>query len=118
MVRKQFLALAFLLTLIIGAAGAQANRKDQRRQEAEARQKLSQRKKPLQTRIAKVEKEMDSLNAEKATLDAFVADAASYDPAQKAKLTEALKRQAEVHARLEALEADWLEAHEELEQIG
>ena len=101
-----------------GAAGVQANRKDQRRQEAEARQKLSQLKKPLQTRIAKIEKEMDSLNAEKATLDAFVADAASYEPAQKAKLTEALKRQAEVHARLEALEADWLEAHEELEQIG
>jgi ATP-binding cassette subfamily F protein 3 len=108
-----------------GAAGASidgepsaGNRKDQRRQEAEARQKLSQLKKPLQTRIAKLEKEMDALNAEKATLDAFVADNASYEPAMKAKLTEALRRQAEVHARLEALEADWLEAQEELEQIG
>jgi ATP-binding cassette subfamily F protein 3 len=53
------------------------NRKDQRRQEAEARQKLAHLKKPLQTRIAKLEKEMDTLNAEKATLDAFVADPAS-----------------------------------------
>ncbi|MGN6319290.1 ATP-binding cassette domain-containing protein [Trinickia sp.] len=108
-----------------GASGASmdgelsaGNRKDQRRQEAEARQKLSQLKKPLQTRIAKLEKEMDALNAEKATLDAFVADNASYEPAMKAKLTEALKRQAEVHARLEALEANWLDAQEELEQIG
>lgn len=94
------------------------NRKDQRRQEAEVRQKLSQLKKPLQTRIAKLEKEMDALNAEKATLDAFVADSASYEPAMKTKLTDALKRQAEVHARLEALEAEWLDAQEELEQIG
>jgi ATP-binding cassette subfamily F protein 3 len=94
------------------------NRKDQRRQEAEARQKLSQLKKPLQTRIAKLEKEMDALNAEKATLDAFVADTASYEPAMKAQLTQALKRQAEVSGRLETLEAQWLEAHEELEQIG
>jgi ATP-binding cassette, subfamily F, member 3 len=94
------------------------NRKDQRRQEAEARQKLSQLKKPLQTRIAKLEKEMDALNAEKATLDAFVADTASYEPAMKTQLTQALKRQAEVAGRLDMLEAQWLEAHEELEQIG
>jgi ATP-binding cassette subfamily F protein 3 len=94
------------------------NRKDQRRQEAEARQKLSQLKKPLQTRIAKLEKEMDALNTEKAALDAFAADTASYEPAMKTQLTQALKRQAEVAARLETLEAQWLEAHEELEQIG
>ncbi|MGG1943265.1 ATP-binding cassette domain-containing protein [Trinickia sp. NRRL B-1857] len=97
---------------------AAGNRKDQRRQEAEVRQKLAQLKKPLQTRISKLEKEMDALNGEKATLDAFVADSASYEPAMKTKLTDALKRQAEVHARLEALEAEWLDAQEELEQIG
>ncbi|TKC82675.1 ATP-binding cassette domain-containing protein [Trinickia terrae] len=101
-----------------GAADTAANRKEQRRQEAETRQKLSQLKKPLQSRIAKIEKEMDALNAEKATLDAFVADTASYEPAMKAKLTDAIRRQAEVTARLETLEAEWLDAHEELEQIG
>jgi ATP-binding cassette subfamily F protein 3 len=104
------------------AAGAAAdngvNRKELRRQEAETRQKLSQLKKPLQNRIGKIEKEMDALNAEKATLDAFVADPASYEAAQKAKLTEAIRRQAQVQSRLDELEAAWLEAHEELEQIG
>jgi ATP-binding cassette subfamily F protein 3 len=94
------------------------NRKEQRRQEAETRQRLGHLKKPLQQKIAKIEKEMDALNAEKGTLDAYVADPASYEPAQKSKLTESIRRQAEVQARLEALEADWLEAHEELEQIG
>ncbi|TDV20881.1 ATP-binding cassette domain-containing protein [Paraburkholderia caballeronis] len=95
-----------------------ANRKELRRQEAETRQKLSQLKKPLQNRIGKIEKEMDALNAEKGTLDAFVADPASYEPAQKAKLTDAIRRQAQVQSRLDELEAQWLEAHEELEQIG
>jgi ATP-binding cassette subfamily F protein 3 len=103
-----------------GAASADGNvnRKEQRRLEAETRQKLAHLKKPLQSRIAKIEKEMDALNAEKATLDAFVADPASYEPEQKSKLTEAIRRQADVNARLDTLEAEWLETHEELEQIG
>ncbi|MCG5073547.1 ATP-binding cassette domain-containing protein [Paraburkholderia tagetis] len=100
------------------AGDAGVNRKEQRRQEAETRQRLSHLKKPLQAKIGKIEKEMDTLNAEKGTLDAFVADPASYEPTQKTRLTEAIRRQAEVQTRLETLEADWLEAHEELEQIG
>jgi ATP-binding cassette subfamily F protein 3 len=99
-------------------ADASINRKEQRRLDAETRQKLAHLKKPLQARITKIEKEMDALNAEKATLDAFVVDPASYAAEQKTKLTEAIRRQADVNARLETLEAEWLEAHEELEQIG
>ncbi|HVE06529.1 MAG TPA: ATP-binding cassette domain-containing protein [Paraburkholderia sp.] len=94
------------------------NRKEQRRQEAETRQKLAHLKKPLQTRISKLEKEMDALHGEKATLDAFVADPASYSAELKTKLTESIRRQADLATRLETLEAQWLEAHEELEQIG
>ncbi|MGN6804432.1 MAG: ATP-binding cassette domain-containing protein [Trinickia sp.] len=101
-----------------GLTAGAANRKDQRRQEAQVRQKLAQLKKPLQTRIAKIEKEMETLNAQKAALDAFVADASSYEPAMKARLTETLRQQADVQSRLETLEAQWLEAQEELEQIG
>jgi ATP-binding cassette, subfamily F, member 3 len=101
-----------------GAADAGVNRKEQRRQEAELRQKLAHLKKPLQAKIGKIEKEMDALNAEKGTLDTFVADPKSYEPEQKTRLTDAIRRQAEVLARLESLEADWLDAHDELEQIG
>ncbi|CAD6539601.1 putative ABC transporter ATP-binding protein YheS [Paraburkholderia hiiakae] len=98
--------------------GDSVNRKEQRRQEAEQRQKVAHLKKPLQAKIGKIEKEMDALNTEKSTLDAFVADPASYEPEQKSRLTEAIRRQAEVASRLETLEAEWLDAHEELEQIG
>jgi ATP-binding cassette subfamily F protein 3 len=99
-------------------ADSGVNRKEQRRLEAQTRQQLAHRKKPLQSRITKIEKEMDALNAEKATLDAFVVDPASYEPGQKSRLTEAIRRQSDVNARLETLEAEWLETHEELEQIG
>ncbi|KWI46590.1 ABC transporter [Burkholderia pseudomultivorans] len=99
-------------------AGPAVNRKDQKRQAAEERQRLSQLKKPLQTRITKLEKEMDALHAEKARLDAFVADSASYEPARKTELTDAIRTLGDVNARLETIEADWLAAQEELEQIG
>ena len=99
-------------------AGPVVNRKDQKRQEAEERQRLSQLKKPLQTRIAKLEKDMEALHAEKARLDTFVADPASYEAARKTELTEAIRTLGDVNARLETIEADWLSAQEALEQIG
>jgi ATP-binding cassette subfamily F protein 3 len=101
-----------------GGQDSAQNRKEQRRLEAQERQKLSHLKKPLQSKIAKIEKEMDALQEEKAALDAFVADSASYEPAMKTKLTDSIRRQADVNARLDTLEHEWLEAHDELEQIG
>ncbi|MBR7987719.1 ATP-binding cassette domain-containing protein [Burkholderia cenocepacia] len=102
------------------AAGADpgVNRKDQKRQAAEERQRLSQLKKPLQNRITKLEKEMEALHAQKARLDAFVADPASYEAARKTELTDAIRKLGEVNTRLETVEADWLAVQEELEQIG
>ena len=109
-----------LLTEKIAATGADpgVNRKDQKRQAAEERQRLSQLKRPLQNRITKLEKEMETLHAEKARLDTFVADPASYEAARKTELTEAIRKLGEVNTRLETVEADWLAVHEELEQIG
>ncbi|KAF1029714.1 MAG: putative ABC transporter ATP-binding protein YheS [Burkholderia plantarii] len=101
------------------AAGSAApNRRDLKRQEAEARQRLSHLKKPLTTKLAKLEKEMDTLNAEKARLDGFVADPASYEAERKSELTETIRKLGDVNARLEALELDWLDLQEQLEQIG
>ena len=91
------------------------NRREQRRQEAEARQKRAQQRKPWLARLGKIEKEMDALSAEKTALDHFVADPASYAPAQKTALTDALRRQAQVQAQLDALEEEWLKTQEALE---
>lgn len=78
---------------IVDTSDSGVNRKEQRKLDPQERQKLAHLKKPLQTRIAKIEKEMEKLNAE------------------KAKLTDTIRRQGEVSARLESLERDWLEEH-------
>ena len=95
------------------------NRKEQRRQEAQERQKLVASEKA----VAVADREDRKGNGCAATRKsrrsiAIVADPASYEPSVKTKLTESIRRQADVNARLEALEPEWLEVHEELEQIG
>jgi len=95
-----------------------AKRKEQKREQADARQKAAQLRKPLQSRLTQLEKQMATLEAEKATLDAVIADPASYEAEQKNRLTATLTRQGEVVSLLAETEAAWLLAQEELEQLG
>ena len=61
---------------------------------------------------------MSVLQADKTTIDTFMADASSYDDANKTKLKDMLKRQGEVTGELEQLEERWLELQEQIEQIA
>ncbi|HLW74978.1 MAG TPA: ATP-binding cassette domain-containing protein, partial [Gammaproteobacteria bacterium] len=94
------------------------NRKEQRRVEAQERQRLSELRKPLQKEIAGLERKLEKLNAEKARLDAVLADEATYKESNKALLTESLRQQAEVKTELERVEAEWLEKQSALEAFG
>nr|CCA82313.1 putative ABC transporter, ATP binding component [blood disease bacterium R229] len=100
-----------------GAAPA-ANRRDQKREEAEQRQRLATLRKPLQKDVDTIEKRMAPLQQEKAALEAFLADGTTYADANKLRLVESLRRQAEVNAELDQLEERWLALQEQLEQIG
>ena len=93
------------------------DRKTQKRQEAEARQRLSEQKKPLLKRLTALERELTPLNAEKAALDAQLADEAIYSAERKSEMQAALKRQGEVSARLAELEEDWLMVQMEIEAL-
>ncbi|KMN83969.1 ABC transporter ATP-binding protein [Chromobacterium sp. LK11] len=93
------------------------NRKEQKRQEAEARQRLSQLRKPLQNKLNKLEKELDQLSAAKAELDGFMASADAYEDANRQKLADAVRRQGEVATRLAEVEEAWLDAQAELEAL-
>ncbi len=99
-------------------AGANVNRKDQRRAEADERQRLSVLRKPLTKELEKVEKRMAALQTDKTAIDAFMADETSYAEANKTRLMEMLKRQGEVTSELEQLEERWLELQEQIEQIA
>ncbi|EON16648.1 ABC transporter ATPase [Cupriavidus sp. GA3-3] len=101
-----------------GDATAAVNRKDQRRAEADERQRLSALRKPLTKELEKVEKRMAVLQAAKEEIDQFMADESSYAEANKTRLMEMLKRQGEVNGELETLEEKWLELQEQIEQIA
>ncbi|SOZ35086.1 ATP-binding cassette domain-containing protein [Cupriavidus neocaledonicus] len=101
-----------------GEAAAAVNRKDQRRAEADERQRLSALRKPLAKELEKVEKRMAVLQAAKVEIDQFMADEGSYAEANKVRLMEMLKRQGEVNGELETLEEKWLELQEQIEQIA
>ncbi|WP_111517841.1 ATP-binding cassette domain-containing protein [Cupriavidus phytorum] len=101
-----------------GGDATTINRKDQRRAEADERQRLSALRKPLTKELEKVEKRMAVLQTAREEIDQFMADEASYAEANKSKLMEMLKRQGEVNGELETLEEKWLELQEQIEQIA
>lgn len=94
------------------------DRKAQKRLEAEARQRLSAQRKPLEKQLAQYEKTLTALQAEKSTLDTLLADEAMYQPEQKTQLQQALKRQGEVSAALAEAEEQWLMVQMELEALS
>ncbi|WP_046166612.1 ATP-binding cassette domain-containing protein [Chromobacterium vaccinii] len=94
------------------------NRKEQKRQEAEARQQLAKQRKPLQSRLSKLEQEMDKLSREKSQLETFLSSSDAYDDANKQKLADSVRRQGEVAGRLEVVEEEWMDVQEQLEALA
>jgi ATP-binding cassette subfamily F protein 3 len=101
-----------------GDAVAGVSRKDQRRQAAEARQRASSLKKPLTTKLAKIEKEIETLTREKAELETLLGAADMYEDANRARLQAATARQADVNWQLADAEQRWLTLNEELDALG
>ena len=101
----------------VGNGNSAVERREQKRQDAERRQQLAMQRKPLDQQIRKIEKLMDTLHQEQKTLDAALADSASYDDANKNQLKERLLRKGEVDRELAALESEWLEIQEAIEAL-
>ncbi|MDP2431154.1 MAG: ATP-binding cassette domain-containing protein [Pseudomonadota bacterium] len=100
------------------AATPAVDRKEQKRQEAEARQRLSTQKKPVETRIKRLEEQMERRNARRAELETLLTDPALYGEARKEDLKARLFEQATLVKELEQLEVEWLEQQEVLEGMG
>ena len=100
------------------SAGISAvERREQKRQDAERRQQLAIKRKPLDQQIRTLEQRMDRLHQEQKTLDAALADPASYEEVNKNRLKEWLLRKGEVDRELAALETEWLEVQEAIETL-
>ncbi|WP_119154216.1 ABC-F family ATP-binding cassette domain-containing protein [Caldimonas tepidiphila] len=101
------------------AAAAQAaaepavNRRDERKAQAAARQKIAEQAKPIKSEIAKIDKRMAALQAEKTGLEEALAGG-SLPPPQLAEHGRRLKALGD---ELEELEMRWLELSTELDAL-
>ena len=95
------------------APAKSVNRKQLRQEQAQRRKLL----KPLHDKVRKVEKALASSRSRLAELEERLADESIYtDPGRQEEMTQLVQEQAAARTAVEALEWEWLEASEELEQ--
>ncbi len=99
------------------SAIAAPNRREERRVQAQARQREAQAKKPFEKRLAAIEAELSALTEESAATESWLATAEAYEEGNRERLQESLKRRAEVGGRASALEDDWLWIQAEMERV-
>jgi len=99
------------------ATASPVDRKAQKREQAAARQRVADARRPIAARQAAIEKEMAGYNREKEQLDAWLAQPDAYAEAMKDELKTNVARQGEVVWQLARLETEWLELAEALERI-
>jgi ATP-binding cassette subfamily F protein 3 len=95
----------------------QVDRKEQRRLEAQERQRLSDLRKPLEKRLHKVEAEMSELQNQKSMIEDSLADSTLYEPTRKDELKTLLDKQVSCRQALDKVEAEWLQLQEALEAL-
>ena len=87
------------------------DRKEQKRLEAERRQRLA----PLRKKQQAAEKEMEKLQSQLSGIEEKLSDAGLYDADRKNELNDLLLQQGKVKSALEDIEMEWMELTEQLE---
>jgi ATP-binding cassette subfamily F protein 3 len=102
----------------IAASEPVVDKKDQKRQDAEQRQRLTALKKPIEQKIKTLEVQIAKRNGQKAETDAKLGEPSAYDAANKAKLKQLLADQTFFTKDLAQLETEWLGLQEQLEALA
>ena len=97
--------------------GAAPDRKAQKRAEAATRQQSYTRRKPLENRRGLLDREIETLDSERKTLEAWLATPLAYAEENRDALKEKIARQGELTWQLARLESEWLEVSEALEKL-
>ncbi len=95
------------------ADNSAANRKEQKRLEAELRQQTA----PLRKKITQLEKDLEKASEKLNQLEALLASSEIYEMENKAQLTETLAKQIEAKKAVEEIEMEWLDCQEQLEVL-
>jgi ATP-binding cassette subfamily F protein 3 len=93
------------------------SRKEQKRMQAEERNRRFAQRKPLEARVKSKEQEIASLGAERARLEKVLAAPDIYGEARKDDLKRALLERSQVDKRLQEAEEGWLALSAELEAL-
>jgi ATP-binding cassette subfamily F protein 3 len=97
--------------------GSAAERREQKRLEAERRNRLAAKRRPLEQRVRVLEDRLDRLSQSKQDIETDLAEPDIYEDANKHRLKELLLRQGKVDQKLEQVEEEWLEVQEALETL-
>jgi len=89
-----------------------AERKEQKRLDAEKRQRLA----PLRKKQQAAEKQMEKLQAQLSTIEEQLSDSGLYDAGHKDELNKLLQQQGSIKSNLESVEMEWIELSEQLEE--
>ncbi|MCC7486946.1 MAG: ATP-binding cassette domain-containing protein [Burkholderiales bacterium] len=98
-------------------AAPAAERRAEKRTQAEDRQRRSAARKPIESRVKRLEESMAKLTARRSALDAQLADPSAYAGEGRDALKALLVDQAYLVRELEELETEWLALQEELERL-
>jgi len=100
------------------AAGTDGlSRREQRRHEAQTRDRLSAQRRPLERELAGLERELAVLTQRKRELESLLADPNIYAVDNRERLKARLLDQSSVNARLQAVEERWLHLQSALESL-
>ncbi len=95
-----------------------ADRKQQKREEAQERQRTAVLRKPIEAKLLKIEKELETTQSKLKLLDALIADADLYSDARRQERVQTLSQHGELTKKHGELEEAWLELQSELESIA
>jgi ATP-binding cassette subfamily F protein 3 len=98
-------------------APAPASRREQRRLEAETRNRRLARRRPLEVRLKELERELEQVQVERELLEKRLAAPDIYDSSRKEELKVLVSEQTALAKRLDILEVQWLELSTELDAL-
>jgi ATP-binding cassette subfamily F protein 3 len=109
---------AFPTASAVAPPSAPVVEKNDKKLQAEQRQKMAALKKPIENKIKHLEVQIAKRNEQKSEVDAKLGEASVYEAANKAKLKTLLADQSFYKKDLATLEAEWLELQEQLEGLA
>jgi ATP-binding cassette, subfamily F, member 3 len=95
-----------------------AERKEQKKLEAEQRQKIAALRKPIETSIKRLEEKIEKLNLKKKNIESILSESDIYEEHRKSELQSLLSDQAYCNKELAEVEETWMAQQEDLERLS